>query len=316
MQGCIVLLMCLMLFLLLGICHLVGIFLLLSQIAVQFLVVYTFNGMFKKQCLIHNRCEALFMTIDDVVVTRTIFDRFSKEFRDCFDVDVAIAGAGPAGLIAAKYLADAGKKVVIFERKLSVGGGMWGGGMTFPVVVVQKEAKHLLEEASIKVTDEGDGYFSADSIEAITKLCASTIDAGVRIFNTISVEDVLLDGKKVNGFVINWSAVEVAGLHVDPLSIRAKYCIDATGHPAEVCRIVREKCGPLNTKSGNLEKERSMCADIGEKTVVENTKEAYPGLFVAGMCANAVYGSQRMGPIFGGMLLSGKKAAELILKKL
>ena len=58
-----------------------------------------------------------------------------------------------------------------------------------------------------------------------------------------------------------------------------------------------------------------MNADIGEKTVVENTKEVYPGLFVTGMCANAVFGSQRMGPIFGGMLLSGKKVADLILKK-
>ena len=256
------------------------------------------------------------MDIDDVVVTRTIFDRFSKEFKECFDVDVAIAGGGPAGLIAAKYLADAGKKTVLFERKLSIGGGMWGGGMTFPVIVVQKESKSLLEEANIKVTDEGSGYYSADSIEAVTKLCSSAIDAGVRIFNTISVEDVLLSKKKVNGFVINWSAVEVAGLHVDPLSIRAKCCIDATGHPAEVCKIVREKCGPLNTSSGDLEKERSMCAEVGEKAVVDNTKEVYPGLFVAGMCANAVYGSQRMGPIFGGMLLSGKKAAEMILKKL
>jgi thiamine thiazole synthase len=256
------------------------------------------------------------MKIDDVQVTRIIFDRFSKEFSNSFDVDVAIAGGGPAGLVAAKYLAKAGKKVVLFERKLSIGGGMWGGGMTFPVIVVQKESKVLLEEAGIKVTDEGNGYFSADSIESVTKLCSSAIDAGVRVFNTMSVEDVLLDGEKhVNGFVINWSAVEVAGLHVDPLSIRAKYCIDATGHPSEVCKIVREKCGPLNTPSGNIEKEKSMNADVGEKTVVENTEEVYPGLYVSGMCANAVFGSQRMGPIFGGMLLSGKKASELILKK-
>ena len=193
---------------------------------------------------------------------------------------------------------------------------MWGGGMAFPVIVVRNDSKHILEEVQINVKDEGNGYYSADSIEAITKLCSSAIDAGVRVFNTISVEDVLLKGKKVNGFVINWSAVELAKLHVDPLAIRAKYCIDATGHAAEICHIVRNKCGPLNTKSGDLEKERSMCADVGEKAVVENTKEVFPGLFVAGMCANAVYGSQRMGPIFGGMLLSGKKAAELIIKKL
>lgn len=261
--------------------------------------------------------KGVIIEIDDVVVTRKIFERFSKEFQDCFDVDVAIAGAGPAGLIAAKYLANAGKKVVIFERKLAIGGGMWGGGMTFPVIVVQKASKHILDEASIKLKDEGKGYYSADSIEAITKLCSSAIDAGAKVFNTISVEDVLLGKKKeVNGFVINWSAVEIAGLHVDPLSIRAKYCIDATGHAAEVCHIVKNKVAPLNTPSGDLEKERSMHAEIGEKSVVENTKEVYPGLFIAGMGANAVYGAPRMGPIFGGMLLSGKRAAELILKKL
>jgi len=256
------------------------------------------------------------MVLDDVVVTRTIFSRFSKEFQDNFDVDVAIAGAGPSGLVAATYLAKAKKKVVIFERKLSIGGGMWGGGMTFPVIVIQKPSKFILEDAHIALTDETGGYYSADSIETITKLCAYAIDAGARIFNTVSVEDVLIRNKRVNGFVINWSAVEIAGLHVDPLSIRAQYCVDATGHAAEVCHIVRKKVGRLNTPSGELEKERSMNADLGEKTVVENTKEVYPGLLIAGMGANAVYGAPRMGPIFGGMLLSGKKAAEIILKKL
>jgi len=256
------------------------------------------------------------INIDDIMVTRIIFERFSKEFSSNIEVDVAIAGAGPAGLTAAKYLANAGKKVVLFERKLSVGGGMWGGGMTFPIIVVQKESKYILEDAHVQLKDEGNGYYSADSIEVTTKLCSAAIDAGVRIFNTISVEDVLFADKKVNGFVINWSAVGIAQLHVDPLSIRAKYCIDATGHAAEICHIVKRKVGSLNTPSGDVEKERSMCAEIGERTVVENTKEVFPGLFVAGMGANAVYGAPRMGPIFGGMLRSGEKAAKLILKKL
>ena len=262
------------------------------------------------------RYEVFSISIDDVRVTRIIFERFSNEFSKNIEVDVAIAGAGPAGLTAAKYLAAAGKKTIIFERKLSIGGGMWGGGMTFPVIVVQKESNHILKEVGVHMKNEGEGYFSADSIEVTTKLCSAAIDAGARIFNTISVEDVLLKNKRVKGFVINWSAVEIAGLHVDPLSIRARYCIDATGHAAEICKIVRRKVGALNTPSGDLENERSMCADVGEKTVVENTKEVYPGLFVAGMGANAVYGAPRMGPIFGGMLLSGQKAANMIIQQL
>ena len=49
---------------------------------------------------------------------------------------------------------------------------------------------------------------------------------------------------------------------------------------------------------------------------MENTREVYPGIYVVGMGANAVYGSPRMGPVFGGMLLSGMKAAEEIDKRL
>jgi ribulose 1,5-bisphosphate synthetase/thiazole synthase len=46
------------------------------------------------------------------------------------------------------------------------------------------------------------------------------------------------------------------------------------------------------------------------------TQEVYPGLIAAGMAATAVAGGPRMGPIFGGMLLSGEKAAMLALEKL
>lgn len=47
------------------------------------------------------------------------------------------------------------------------------------------------------------------------------------------------------------------------------------------------------------------------KEIIENTKEVYPSSIVTGMAANAVFGSPRMGAIFGGMLLSGKRAAEI-----
>jgi len=49
---------------------------------------------------------------------------------------------------------------------------------------------------------------------------------------------------------------------------------------------------------------------------MDTTKEVYPGLIVSGMAANAVHGGPRMGPVFGGMLLSGEKAAEIALNKL
>ena len=59
-----------------------------------------------------------------------------------------------------------------------------------------------------------------------------------------------------------------------------------------------------------------MDADRGEPLTIENTREIFPGVYVTGMAANAVYGAPRMGPIFGGMLLSGKKVADILIEKL
>jgi thiamine thiazole synthase len=101
---------------------------------------------------------------------------------------------------------------------------------------------------------------------------------------------------------------------VDPLAIRSKLVIDATGHASEICHLVVKKMGArLKTKTGEVIGEKPMWADVGEREIIENTREVYPGLIVAGMAANAVFGSPRMGPIFGGMLLSGKRAAQLTL---
>ena len=107
----------------------------------------------------------------------------------------------------------------------------------------------------------------------------------------------------------------MARLHVDPLAIRSKYVIDGTGHPAEVVNVVVRKVGKLNTPTGKFEGEKSMWAEVGESMTVENTIEVYPNLIVTGMACNAVMGAPRMGPIFGGMLLSGRKVAQLILER-
>ncbi len=56
---------------------------------------------------------------------------------------------------------------------------------------------------------------------------------------------------------------------------------------------------------------------LGERFIGrEGTREIYAGLYVCGMASSAVAGTPRMGPIFGGMLLSGKKVADLIIDKL
>lgn len=257
------------------------------------------------------------MELNEIIVSRAIIERFARKFSQGLDLDVAIVGAGPSGLVASYYLAKAKAKVALFERKMSVGGGMWGGGMLFNEIVVQGEAKRVLDEFGVSTEKFAEGYYTADSVETVSTLCAAACRAGVRVFNGMSVEDLMLRKEAVVGLVINWTAVEMAGLHVDPLAARAKYVVDATGHPAEVVQVLQRKNRiTFKTSSGNFLGERSLWAEAAERSTVENTGEIYPGLYVAGMAVNATIGGYRMGPIFGGMLLSGEKIAAILLDRL
>ena len=260
------------------------------------------------------------MELDDITISRAITDTFMKEFREAMDVEVAIGGAGPSGMAAGYYLAKAGVKTVIFERSLRPGGGMPGGGMMFNTIVVQEEAREILDELGIRTIEYEKGYYTADSVEASAAICLKAVQAGAKIFNLMSIEDVMIrHNDRISGLVVNWSAVNLAKLHVDPLSVRSKVVIDATGHASEICHIAVNKLGvKLKTEGGGIVGERSMWAEVAERNIIDNTKEVYPGLIVAGMAANAVCGGPRMGPIFGGMLLSGKHAAKVakeIIKK-
>lgn len=184
----------------------------------------------------------------------------------------------------------------------------------FNEIVVQEKARKILDEFGVKTRLYEKGYYLADSIEAVSTICSKTVKAGVKVFNCFSAEDVMVRNKRVCGLVLNWTAVEMANLHVDPITMRARFVIDATGHAAEVVRIVEKKSGiRLKTKTGKIMGEASMWAEVAEDTIVKNTKEVAAGLYVCGMSANAVFGGPRMGPIFGGMLLSGKKLAEDLL---
>ncbi|MDG6256761.1 MAG: sulfide-dependent adenosine diphosphate thiazole synthase [Methanomicrobiaceae archaeon] len=250
------------------------------------------------------------MKLNEVTITRAILSEQSRVMLDYADLDVAVVGAGPSGLACAALLAEQGVKVGVIEKKLSIGGGMWGGGMMFPRIVVQKEAKRLLDHFSIACKAFEEGYYVAKSVEAVAKLTAAACDAGAEFFNLTFVEDVVIkDDRRVSGLVINWTPVEMAGLHVDPLTIACRYTVDATGHDAVVAHMVASK-GGMVTVAG----EGPMWAERAEAMIVGHTREIFPGLVVTGMAANAVAGEHRMGPIFGGMLLSGERAATLILE--
>ncbi|HQL10362.1 MAG TPA: ribose 1,5-bisphosphate isomerase, partial [Lentisphaeria bacterium] len=87
--------------------------------------------------------------------------------------------------------------------------------------------------------------------------------------------------------------------------------------PSEIIRLATEKAQiKLNTETGKILGEKPMWVDSGEASTVTNTREYFPGLYACGMSANNTAGGYRMGPIFGGMLLSGQKVGRMIVDKL
>jgi thiamine thiazole synthase len=253
--------------------------------------------------------------VEEEKITQAIIQKTMEDWLNIAENDVTIVGAGPSGLTAAMYAARAGLKTVLFERRLSFGGGIGGGGMQFHKIIVESPADKILEDVNCRMEQLEDGLFVVDAAEMIANIASGAIDAGAKVILGVTVDDVIYRDNlpRIVGVVIQWSSVIMAGLHVDPLGIKAKAVIDCTGHDAEVLSVASKKIPELDiTVTG----EKSMWTSYAERLIVEGTREVCPGLFVAGMAVAAIDQNPRMGPIFGGMLLSGAKVAQLVANKL
>ena len=252
------------------------------------------------------------MPLDDVEISRTILDAYRRKLERSLDCDVVIVGAGPSGLTAGRLLAGAGLRTVIIERKLAPGGGIWGGGMGMNEVVVQEAARPLVEAVRVRAKEAGKGSFAVDAVELAAALVLEALRAGATLLNLMTMEDVRVHEGRVTGVVVNATPISHLKMHVDPITLGARAVIDGTGHDAAVACALRRHGIDLETPTGSPVGEGPMNADSAETFVVEHTGRVYPGLYLTGMAVCAVFGGPRMGPIFGGMLLSGEKVAQQV----
>jgi len=261
-----------------------------------------------------DKMAELFHKASEKDVTRAIVREFAAQFEQYVESDVLIAGAGPSGLMCGKELAEKGYKVLVVERNNYLGGGFWLGGYLMNKVTVREPAEKVLDELSVPHQRVSEGLHVADGPHACSKLIAAACDAGVKFANMTVVEDVVLrEEGRVAGLVINWTPIQSLPREitcVDPVAMETKVVVDATGHDAVVASRLAER---------NIIELRGMApmwVERSEDAVVEHTGEVHPGLIVTGMSVSTVFGLPRMGPTFGAMLLSGKKAAEISLSML
>lgn len=256
----------------------------------------------------------IFESSGEKEVTKAIVEAFAEEFQKHIVNDVIIVGGGPSGLIAAMDLAKRKVPTLVIERNNYLGGGFWIGGYLMNKTTVRAPSQKIFDEIGVPYKEASKGLYVANSHHACSKLISAACDAGANILSMTSIEDVILKEKnRVGGVVINWTPVKFLPREIrslDPVALESKLVIDATGHDATVLGFLEER-GLLKVPGfGPMWVERS------EELVVARTGEVYPGLIVTGMSVSTAYGLPRMGPTFGAMLLSGRKAAEIAYKKL
>ncbi len=255
----------------------------------------------------------IFADVSEKEVTRAIVHMFAETVIEYSDSDVIIIGAGPAGLMAGRQLAKMGAKTLIIEQNNYLGGGYWVGGYMMNPVTVRHPSQKIWDELGVPYRKISDGLFAAWGPHACSKLIAAACDAGVRFLQLTKLDDLVVRDQRVEGVVVNWMPVSALPRNitcVDPVALESRIVIDASGHDSVAVRRLKDR-GYVEWKGMD-----PMWIEGGEDGVVNNTKEVFPGLIAAGMSVTETYGLPRMGPTFGSMLMSGKRAAEIAIGKL
>lgn len=266
-----------------------------------------------------------FEPIREAQVSRAMTSRYFDDLNKFAECDVVIVGAGSAGLCCAWELSKIAPDVTIalIEAGVAPGGGAWLGGQLFSAMVVRKPAHIILDDMKIPYDDEGSFVVVKHAALVTATVLSEVLKApNVKLFNATAAEDLIIKrdesvpgGKYVAGVVTNWTLVSLNhGLQscMDPNVVESLVVVSACGHDGPFGAHSVKRLSALGMIPGHPGMS-ALDMNTAENDIVNNTREVVPGMVMTGMELAEVDGSPRMGPTFGAMLLSGRKAAHIAL---
>lgn len=91
--------------------------------------------------------------------------------------------------------------------------------------------------------------------------------------------------------------------------------VSSCGHDGPMGAAGVKRLAKLGMVS-NVKAMGALDMNAAEDTVVDRTREIVPGMVICGMEVAELDGCPRMGPTFGAMFMSGRKAAHVALNSL
>lgn len=223
--------------------------------------------------------------------------------------DVIIVGAGPAGLMAAMDLASSDLKILVIDKSPFAGGRLWVSDYLISASMLMSQVKEMLDELKITYKKGKAGLFVTAGPSASAKLVSAACDAGVKILNLAEFSDLICGNELVEGIMVDWKPQLALKDEVNgsiPVALKSQIVVDTTGSSAQVCKNL------INRGIVNPNQYEKIDIHKSEELLLEKTGSIYPGLFVGGMAAAALYGIPAGGLTLCSMLLSGRKLAQAI----